>query len=109
VARKLFDAQQDGVALADGDGVLALASTRPEEMFGYDHGELLDHSVESLIRRPAGPHRSRRSSAGLRKDGTTFPAEISRSPVTSLPDPLPRSGATTPLGGPNGNDLCRGV
>jgi anti-anti-sigma factor len=94
----LVDALQDGVALADGDGALAMASRRLEEMFGYERGELLGRTVECLI--PAdlqAAHRSHRATyaeaprtrpmsdrlVGLRKDGTTFPVEISLSPVTT--------------------------
>jgi anti-anti-sigma factor len=100
VLRKLLDALQDGVALADSDGAIALANRRLAEMFGYEHAELLGHPVESLI--PAdlrAAHRRHRAAyaqapatrpmgagarlVGLRKDRTTFPVEISLSPVTT--------------------------
>lgn len=95
---ELIDALADGVALTDDAGILALANRRLEEMFGYEHAELIGQPVESLI--PADPraaHRSHRAGyaqapkagpmgaraglVGLRKDGTTFPVEISLGPV----------------------------
>jgi PAS domain S-box-containing protein len=98
VVRALIDALHDGVALADADGTIALANRRMEEMFGYAPGELLGQPVESLI--PAelrAVHRRHRAGyaqaprirpmgagarlVGLRKDGTTFLAEISLSPL----------------------------
>jgi anti-anti-sigma factor len=95
---KMIDAFDDGVALADGDGTLVLANRRLEEMFGYSHTELTGYPVERLIpahlqavhrghladyrktprERPMGPGARL---TGLRKDGTTFPAEISLRPV----------------------------
>jgi anti-anti-sigma factor len=99
VVWKLVDALPDGVALTDARGAIALANCRLEEMFGYRHGEVLGRPVDSLI--PAclqeargdwvgngrGPRtRPMVSGArlvGLRKDGTTFPAEISFSPVAT--------------------------
>ncbi len=98
--RELVDASPDGLALTDGAGTLVLVNRRLEELFGYDSAELLGSPVEQLI--PAGlraAHRGHRADyaqlprerpmgagpqlVGLRKDGTTFPAEISLGPLTA--------------------------
>ena len=97
---ELLEALQDAVALADDDGVIAAASARLEDMFGYGPGGLLGLPAQSLV--PADlqeAHRGHRSSwalspsarpmgagaqlAGLRKDGTTFPVRVSLIPVTT--------------------------
>jgi len=98
VLGRLVDALADGVALVGDDGVLALVNRRAEEMFGYEHAELTGQLVESLI--PAdlrAAHRGYRAGyvqeprtrpmgagarlVGLRKDGATFPVQVSLSPV----------------------------
>lgn len=98
ILRKLVDSSPDGLALTDGAGTLLLASRRLEEMFGYDPAELVGSPVERLI--PSGlrvAHREHLAGyarrpvprsmgrglrlVGLRKDQTTFPAQISLSPA----------------------------
>jgi len=82
----VIEAFSDGVALADGEGTLVLASRHLEEMFGYPPTELTGQPLEHLI--PAHLQAARARSVGtgalltgLHKDGTTFPVEISISPV----------------------------
>ena len=86
VLRNMIEALHEGVALADGEGTLVLASRRLEEMFGYRHAELTGQRLDRLIPAHLQAARARPTGTGvlltgLHKDGTTFPVEISLSPV----------------------------
>jgi len=122
VLGRLVDALADGVALAGDDGALALVNRRAEEMFGYAHGELTGQLVESLIpsdlraahtAHRAGYARAPRTRAmgegmrlvGLRKDGTTFPVQVSLSPVPTATGRLTLAVIRDATGARQGGDL----
>jgi PAS domain S-box-containing protein len=94
----LLEAAPDAVVCVDGTGRIALVNARAEQLFGYQRAELAEQPVEILVPdavRTAHPaHREgyladprpRPMGAGMelsgrRRDGTTFPAEISLSAI----------------------------
>jgi len=95
---QLLDALGDGLALTGEDGRIALVNRRCAEMFGYRREEMtglpVDELVPAEVRAPhpgyradyyrapqARPMAERMRLAAQRKDGATFPVEISLSPV----------------------------
>ena len=95
---QLLDALGDGLALTGEDGRIALVNRRCAEMFGYQREEMTGLPVDELVpaevraahpgyragyyRAPqARPMAERMRLAAQRKDGATFPVEISLSPV----------------------------
>jgi len=95
---RLLESAPDAMVIVDGSGRIAFANSQAERMFGYPANELLGQPVEVLtpesVRQAHVRHRSefatsprtREMGSGLelrgrRKDGTTFPVEISLSPL----------------------------
>jgi PAS domain S-box-containing protein len=96
--RDLLESTPDGIVMANPTGHIVIANSQAESLFGYAPGELRGQSVDILLperfRRAHVGHRSnyflqprKRAMgsgldlAGIRKDGTEFPIEISLSPL----------------------------
>ncbi|MBT9493328.1 MAG: PAS domain S-box protein [Paucibacter sp.] len=96
--RDLLESTPDGIVMANPTGHIVIANSQAERLFGYEAGELRGLSVDLLLPgRYRHAHVGHRSNyfqqprkramgsgldlAGLRKDGTEFPIEISLSPL----------------------------
>jgi PAS domain S-box-containing protein len=96
--RDLLESMPDGIVMANSTGHIVIANSQAERLFGYDAGELRGCSVETLLpERYRHAHVGHRSNyflqprkramgsgldlAGLRKDRSEFPIEISLSPL----------------------------
>jgi signal transduction histidine kinase len=73
--RGLLESAPDAMVIVDTDGRVALINAATEQLFGYTRAELLGRPADILI-----PFASDEL-VGVRKDGTTFPAEVSQSPL----------------------------
>ncbi|HTJ63551.1 MAG TPA: ATP-binding protein [Alphaproteobacteria bacterium] len=73
--RGLLESAPDAMVIVDPDGRIALINAATERLFGYTREELLGRPADLLI-----PFASDEL-VGVRKDGTTFPAEVSHSPL----------------------------
>jgi len=99
----LFESAPDATVIVDGEGVIRAASRQAERLFGYEPQELngraaavlvpssLQPEYRKLLEQFGGSPVPRLMGAGqqnllaLRKDGSTFPIEISISPMTIEP------------------------
>jgi len=94
----LLESAPDGMVIVGHDGRIALVNAQTEQLFGYARDELVGQPVEVLVptsmRAAHAAHRTgfsdhsaaRPMGAGMdllgqRKDGTTFPVEISLAPL----------------------------
>ena len=98
--RELLDAAPDAIIEVDQDGRILMLNAATERSFGYTREELLSEAVDVLVpdhaRASHAGHRGQYAAhpvtrpmgtglelLGRRKDGSTFPVEISLSPVKS--------------------------
>lgn len=97
-ARAMIESANDGFIVVDPQGTIVFANRAACAMFGWPHAELIGEPIESLVpsaqRASHGVARQRftddprpramgdhRELSGLRRDGTTFAAEIGLNPL----------------------------
>src|ERR1700736_1488197 len=80
--RSLLEAAPDGMLITTTDGQIVLANSRADDLFGYSRQELLGKNVRLLVPdwHPGG-YGKVGELALVCRDGSTFPAEISASPL----------------------------
>jgi hypothetical protein len=98
ISRALLESASESIVATDAAGRIVLVNAQTERMFGYTRAELIGQPVELLIptraREAHGRHRGNYMAAprvrsmgkgldlaGLKKDGTEFPVEVSLSYV----------------------------
>jgi PAS domain S-box-containing protein len=97
--RALIESSPDGMVMVDTSGAIQQVNAETEMLFGYDRDELIGRPLETLVPErfhqahvfhrgkyfdaPAERKMGIREMAGLRKDGTEFPVDISLSFIST--------------------------
>ena len=85
--RTLLETATQGIVSVDAQGLIDTANHAFEAMFGWAPGELIGQPIERLMPSAFGDGRERRGTlrlVGVRRDGSTFPVEVS---VNHVPTP----------------------
>ncbi len=89
--RALLVAIPDAILISDDRGTIRIASAAAESLFGYARGEMSCQSLEQFIpdlRLKAQRMDGHREFQGMRKDRSTFPAEVSLSTFDAEARPM---------------------
>lgn len=89
--RAVLEAAPDAMVITDEKGVIKLANSRTDSLFGYEREEVLGANITSLISEwstaasregilSIGSYISEVRLTGWRRDGSSFPAQITTSP-----------------------------
>ena len=79
--RSLLEAAPDAMLITTADGEIVLANSRADHLFGYSRQELLGKNIRMLVPSWALSSYHVGELSAVCKDGSTFPSEISSSPL----------------------------
>ncbi len=103
--KSIFESSVEGILVVDENGVIKMANTASEDIFGYEKGELYTKNIQDLIpknyRKSLKLHRQNYNEQpksrvgdkeielwGLKKNGTEFPMDISLTLNTFETEPV---------------------
>jgi len=84
--RSLLEAAPDAMIISAEDGRISLVNSQAERLFGFRREELTGENIQTLLpewkgfQAPAGSHKELKA---VRRDKSSFPAEISLSPLNT--------------------------
>ena len=81
--RGLLESAPDAMVIVDAVGRIVLVNAATERLFGYSRAQLLGKSSEMLM-----PVATADDVVGVRKDGSSFPIEVSHSPLQTEDGPM---------------------
>jgi signal transduction histidine kinase len=81
--RGLLESAPDAMVIVGDDGRIVLVNAATERLFGYQRSQLLGKTADILMRVAEGD-----DMMGVRKDGSTFPIEVSHSPLQTEDGPM---------------------
>jgi PAS domain S-box-containing protein len=79
--RSLLEAAPDAMLITTAEGEIVLANSRSDDLFGYSRQELLGQNIRVLVPSWALDSYNVGELTSVRKNGSTFPSEISSSPL----------------------------
>jgi PAS domain S-box-containing protein len=79
--RSLLEAAPDAMLITTAEGEIVLANSRSDDMFGYSRQELLGQNIRLLVPSWTLSSYNVGELTSVCKDGSTFPSEISSSPL----------------------------
>ncbi len=99
--RLAVEASPNGMVMADHNGIVVMANTATEQLFGYTRHELIGHSIDMLIPQSHRAHHPElrnnylknpnarpmghgRDLYGQHKNGKEFPVEVGLNPISTL-------------------------
>jgi PAS domain S-box-containing protein len=79
--RSLLEAAPDAMLITTAEGEIVLANSRSDDLFGYSRQELLGQNIRLLVPSWTLSSYNLGEATSVCKDGSTFPSEISSSPL----------------------------